>query len=41
MLVLPRSILEQFVERLLERLDSEDGDADAEPIDEREPENLI
>ena len=36
-LMLPRSILEQFVERLIDRLDGQDGDPDAEPIDEREP----
>jgi len=37
-LMLPRPMLEQFVECVIERLDELDGDSDLEPIDEREPE---
>lgn len=35
--MLPRPMLERFVERVIERLDDLDGDPDLEPIDEREP----
>ena len=35
-LMLPRPLLERFVERVIERLDDLDGDPDLEPIDERE-----
>jgi hypothetical protein len=36
-LMLPRPMLERFVERTIQRLDDLDGDPDLEPIDEREP----
>jgi len=36
-LMLPRPMLERFVEGVIERLDGLDGDPDLEPIDEREP----
>ena len=36
-LILPRPMLERFVERVIERLDDLDGDPDLEPVDEREP----
>lgn len=35
--MLPRPMLERFVECVIERLDDLDGDPDLEPIDEREP----
>lgn len=35
-LLLPRSMLEQLVECVIEWLDDVDGDPDLEPIDERE-----
>jgi hypothetical protein len=40
-LMLPRSILEQFVDRVIERLDAHDGDLELELIDEREPDREI
>jgi hypothetical protein len=40
-LMLPHSILEEFVERVIERLDAQAGDPDCEPTDEREAEEFI
>lgn len=39
-LMLPRSVLEEFVDRIIDRLDAKDGDPEAEPIEEREPEKF-
>lgn len=40
-LMLPRAVLERFVDQVIERLDAEDGDPDSEAIDEREPESFM
>lgn len=39
--MLPRPMIERLIERLIEYLDGLDGDPDLEPIDEREPDDLV
>ncbi len=38
-LMMPRSVLGEFVEQLIERMDRQEGDPNLEPDDDREPED--